>query len=75
MKLKLFLKRLIGRRFDDPHTKKDMAVLPYKIVEGKTVTTPFSFVYYFGRDYVHEQFVRATRGSKRADSNILLRRL
>src|SRR5688500_730642 len=28
------IKRLIGRRFDDPVTKKDMGMVPYKIVEG-----------------------------------------
>jgi molecular chaperone DnaK len=28
------IKRLIGRTFDDPITKKDMAVVPYKIVRG-----------------------------------------
>jgi molecular chaperone DnaK len=28
------IKRLIGRRFDDPMTKKDMGMVPYKIVEG-----------------------------------------
>ncbi len=28
------IKRLIGRRFDDPMTKKDMGLVPYKIVEG-----------------------------------------
>src|SRR3990167_2205309 len=28
------IKRLIGRRFDDPITKKDMDSVPYKIVEG-----------------------------------------
>jgi molecular chaperone DnaK len=28
-------KRLIGRRFDDPATKKDMEILPYKIVQEK----------------------------------------
>eukprot|EP00455_Lapot_gusevi_P035734 TRINITY_DN395_c0_g1_i8.p1 TRINITY_DN395_c0_g1~~TRINITY_DN395_c0_g1_i8.p1 ORF type:complete len:667 (-),score=318.53 TRINITY_DN395_c0_g1_i8:353-2353(-) len=27
-------KRLIGRRFDDPITKKDMGMVPYKIVRG-----------------------------------------
>jgi len=27
-------KRLIGRRFDDPMTKKDMDMVPYKIVKG-----------------------------------------
>src|SRR5271169_6001865 len=27
-------KRLIGRRFDDPITKKDMNLVPYKIVAG-----------------------------------------
>lgn len=27
-------KRLIGRRFDDPMVKKDMAMVPYKIVRG-----------------------------------------
>ncbi len=28
------IKRLIGRRFDDPMTKKDMVLVPYKIVSG-----------------------------------------
>jgi len=28
-------KRLIGRRFDDPLTKKDMDMVPYKIINGK----------------------------------------
>ena len=28
------IKRLIGRRFDDPITKKDQKIVPYKIVEG-----------------------------------------
>ena len=30
------IKRLIGRRFDDPTTKKDMDLVPYNIVKGKT---------------------------------------
>ncbi|MFU7528668.1 molecular chaperone DnaK [Qipengyuania sp. ASV99] len=29
------IKRLIGRRFDDPTTKKDMDIVPYTIVKGK----------------------------------------
>jgi len=29
------IKRLIGRRFDDPTTKKDMEIVPYNIVKGK----------------------------------------
>ena len=29
------IKRLIGRRFDDPMTKKDMSLVPYDIVKGK----------------------------------------
>ncbi|MBM3582118.1 MAG: molecular chaperone DnaK, partial [Alphaproteobacteria bacterium] len=28
------IKRLIGRRFDDPITKKDIDLVPYKIVRG-----------------------------------------
>src|SRR5512147_335446 len=28
------IKRLIGRRFDDPLTKKDMGLVPYKIITG-----------------------------------------
>jgi molecular chaperone DnaK len=28
------IKRLIGRRFDDPMTKKDMGLVPYKIIAG-----------------------------------------
>ena len=30
------VKRLIGSRFDDPLTKKDMGLVPYSIVKGKT---------------------------------------
>ena len=30
------VKRLIGRRFDDPMTKKDMELVPYSIVKGPT---------------------------------------
>jgi len=29
------IKRLIGRRFDDPMTKKDMKLVPYNIIKGK----------------------------------------
>ncbi len=29
------IKRLIGRRFEDPLTKKDMGLVPYSIVKGK----------------------------------------
>ena len=29
------VKRLIGRRFDDPVTKKDTELVPYTIVKGK----------------------------------------
>ncbi|MDP3905684.1 molecular chaperone DnaK [Novosphingobium sp.] len=29
------VKRLIGRRFDDPMTKKDMELVPYTIIKGK----------------------------------------
>ena len=29
------IKRLIGRRFDDPMTKKDIDLVPYKIVKGE----------------------------------------
>jgi len=29
------IKRLIGRRFEDPLTKKDMEIVPYDIVKGK----------------------------------------
>jgi molecular chaperone DnaK len=29
------IKRLIGRRFEDPMTKKDMKLVPYEIVKGK----------------------------------------
>ena len=30
------IKRLIGRRFDDPMTKKDMGLVPYEIVKAKS---------------------------------------
>ena len=32
------VKRLIGRRFDDAMVKKDMDMVPFKIVEGRTAT-------------------------------------
>src|SRR5215211_4281072 len=32
------VKRLIGRRFDDPVTKKDTELVPYPIIKGETVT-------------------------------------
>ena len=32
------VKRLIGRRFDDPITKKDTELVPYKIVKDRTAT-------------------------------------
>jgi molecular chaperone DnaK len=31
------IKRLIGRRYDDPMTQKDKGMVPYKIVPGPTV--------------------------------------
>jgi len=34
------IKRLIGRRFNDPLTKKDMGLVPYKIVEGDNGDAP-----------------------------------
>ena len=30
------IKRLVGRRFDDPITKKDKKMVPYKIVKGES---------------------------------------
>ena len=32
------IKRLIGRPFDDPMVKKDMSLVPYKIVRPRTAT-------------------------------------
>jgi molecular chaperone DnaK len=32
------IKRLIGRSFEDPMTKKDMGLVPYKIVRAPTAT-------------------------------------
>ena len=32
------IKRLIGRRFDDPMTKKDMGLVPYKIIKAPMAT-------------------------------------
>ena len=36
------VKRLIGRRFDDPMTKKDTELVPYHIVQGPAMATPGS---------------------------------
>ena len=32
------IKRLIGRRYDDPMVEKDKKLVPYKIVKGRTAT-------------------------------------
>ena len=42
------MKRLIGRRFDDPITKKDTELVPYKIVKG---TNGDAWVQAGGKDY------------------------
>jgi molecular chaperone DnaK len=46
------VKRLIGRRFDDPMTKKDMELVPYKIVRGKNGD---AWVHAGGKDYSPSQ--------------------
>ncbi len=46
------VKRLIGRRFDDPMTKKDMELVPYKIVKGKNGD---AWVHAGGEDYSPSQ--------------------
>ncbi|MFN3863529.1 MAG: molecular chaperone DnaK [Erythrobacter sp.] len=46
------IKRLIGRRFDDPLTKKDMELVPYKIVKGKNGD---AWVHAGGEDYSPSQ--------------------
>ena len=42
------VKRLIGRRFDDPITKKDTELVPYKIVKGPNGD---AWVHAGGKDY------------------------
>jgi len=42
------VKRLIGRRFDDPMTKKDMELVPYNIVKGGNGD---AWVHAGGKDY------------------------
>ena len=46
------MKRLIGRRFDDPITKKDTELVPYKIVKG---TNGDAWVQAGGKDYSPSQ--------------------
>jgi molecular chaperone DnaK len=46
------VKRLIGRRFDDPMTKKDMELVPYKIVRGANGD---AWVHAGGKDYSPSQ--------------------
>lgn len=46
------VKRLIGRRFDDPITKKDTALVPYHIVKG---TNGDAWVQAGGKDYSPSQ--------------------
>jgi len=46
------VKRLIGRRFDDPVTKKDTELVPYKIVRGNNGD---AWVHTGGKDYSPSQ--------------------
>jgi molecular chaperone DnaK len=46
------VKRLIGRRFDDPITKKDTELVPYKIVKGPNGD---AWVHAGGKDYSPSQ--------------------
>ncbi|MDP6603244.1 MAG: molecular chaperone DnaK [Rhodospirillales bacterium] len=46
------IKRLIGRRFDDPMTKKDMGLVPYEIVKAKSGD---AWVKAAGKDYSPSQ--------------------
>ena len=46
------IKRLIGRRFDDPMTKKDMGLVPYEIVKAKNCD---AWVKAGGNDYSPSQ--------------------
>ncbi|MFQ3665568.1 MAG: molecular chaperone DnaK [Sphingomonadaceae bacterium] len=46
------VKRLIGRRFDDPMTKKDMGLVPYRIVAGPNGD---AWVHAGGKDYSPSQ--------------------
>ena len=52
MKTLYSVKRLIGRRFDDPITKKDTELVPYKIVKGSNGD---AWVQAGGKDYSPSQ--------------------
>ncbi len=63
------IKRLIGRKFDDPVVAKDKGMVPYEIVKGPTGD---AWVRAFGKDYSPQQISAFILGKIKDDAEAFL---